>query len=212
MPLHNPQTILRKFKTEIRDFLRKHERKHQLIIKEKIKKLSESLHNTLNDPSLLEDEKRISATHLKSKIQALTKDVHDRNWNTLATIEAADGERIGKMWSNRHKENKPCNTIKCLKLPNSEHRMRDSREMAKIAVKHHRDIQHKGHNPRAQPDKDTLNEILQNVKRRTSEDSKRLLAEHITEGEVQEAMRKTTNEKVPGPDGIPIDLWKTLDD
>ena len=211
-PLHNPQTILRKFKTEIRDFLRKHERKHQPIIKEKIEKLSESLRNTLNDPSLPEEEKRISATHLKSRIQALTKDVHDRNRNTLAAVDAAEGERIGKTWSNRHKENKPRDTIKCLKIPNSEHRTRESKEMAEIAAKHHRDIQHEDRDPRAQPDEDTLDEILQNVKRRTSEDSRRLLAEQITEGEVREAMRKTTNEKAPGPDGIPIDLWKTLDD
>ena len=119
-PLHNPQTILRKFKAEIRDFLRKHERKNQPIIKEKIEKLSETLQNTLNDPSLPEDEKRISATHLKSKIQALTRDIHDRNRNTLAAIDAAEGERIGKTWSNRHKENKLRDTIKCLKIPNSE--------------------------------------------------------------------------------------------
>ena len=99
--------MLRDFKMEIRDTLRKHKRKTQPIIKEKIDKLSESLHKVLNDPSLPEEEIRISAAHLKNRIQALHKDVHHKNRDNLTTTDAVEGERIGKIWSNHHKENKP---------------------------------------------------------------------------------------------------------
>ena len=137
---------------------------------------------------LPKDEIRISATHLKNKIKALHNDVHRRNRDTLAATDATEGEHIGKTWSNRHKENKPQDTIKCLKFPNTDSQMRISREMAKIVACYHEQIQHNGHNPRDQLNGNTLEEILQHVKRKTSEDSKNLLSAQITEEEVQEAI------------------------
>ena len=211
-PRHNPQTMLRDFKTEIRDTLRKHEKKTQPIIKEKIDKLSESLRNILNDPSLPEEEIKISAAHLKNRIRVLNEGIHHKNRNNLAATDAAEGERIGKIWSNRHKENKPRDTIKCLKVPGTNNRTKISKEMAGIAAQYHSDIQHEGHDPQNQPNAEALDEILRHIRRKASDDSKRYLSEQITEEEVREAMRKTTNEKAPGPDGIPVDLWKTLDD
>ena len=42
----NPQTLLRNFKTNIRETLRKHEKKTQPMIKQKIDRLNEKLHTT----------------------------------------------------------------------------------------------------------------------------------------------------------------------
>ena len=211
-PLNNPQTLLKAFKTDIRNTLRKHEKKTQPIIKEKIEKLTTTLREVLNNPDLPEDEIRISAMHLKGRIHALQQDNHRRNRDTLAAVDAADGERIGKTWSSRHKVNKPRDTIKCLRHPATNIPTRNSKGMADIAAQYHKNIQYDGHDPSSPPDEERLENILRHIRRRTSEDSKQYLSEQITEKEVREAIRKTTSEKAPGPDGIPVDLWKSLDD
>ena len=211
-PLVNPQMMLKKFKTTIRDTLRRHERKSQPIIKEKIEKLTMTLRGILNNPNLPEDEIKISAMHLKNRIRTLNQDVHRKNRDTLAAVDAVEGERIGKTWSNRHKKNKPRDTIKGLRRPHTNNLTRNSKEMAEITARYHEDIQNDGHNPLIPPDENSLEDILRHIKRKTSEGSKIYLAEQITEQEVRNAIRKTTSEKAPGPDGIPIDLWKALDD
>lgn len=65
----------------------------------------------------------------------------------LAATDAVEGEHIGKTWSNRYKENKPRDTIKCLKFPNTDSQTRVSREMAEITARYHKQIQHDGHDP-----------------------------------------------------------------
>ena len=189
-----------------------HEKKFQPMTKNKIAKLSEKLRNTLNDPSMHDDEKRITATHLKKEIRLLLKDAHQRNRDLLSAVDAAEGEQIGKTWSSRHKESKPRDTIKNLKDPATNETTRDSQRMAGIAAEYHDNLQRDGHDPRAQPDGQSLDEILNRISARTSENSKRELATQITEDEVRVAIQKTTKEKAPGLDGIPIDLWKSLDD
>ena len=57
-----------------------------------------------------------------------------------------------------------------------------------------------------------MDEILSNINTKMSEESRRTLADRITEGEIRDTIRKTTSEKAPGPDGIPIEIWKSLDD
>jgi hypothetical protein len=57
-----------------------------------------------------------------------------------------------------------------------------------------------------------INEILGVIRRKLSDDSKENLTKDITEEDVRKAMRNTANDKAPGMDGIPVELWKTLDD
>ena len=211
-PLNNPQTMLKNFKEAVRETVRKHDRKFQPIIKSKIAKLTEQLQATLNDPALPDDEKRLTATHLKKEIRLLQKETHQNNRDLQTAIDAAEGEQIGKTWSNRHKESKPRDTIKCLKDPATNEPTRNSQRMAKIAAKYHEDLQSDGHDPSAAPERGTLDEILRCVEAKTSNESKRELTKSITEDEVRNAIQKTIKEKAPGLDGIPIEMWKSLDD
>ena len=210
-PQTNPQVILQEFKDKIRETLRKHEKKLQPMITNKIAKLTETLRNTLNNPSLSEDEIRITASHLKKEIQLLNREAHWKNRDTLAAIDAAEGERIGKTWSNRHKENKPRDMIKRIIDPVTNNPTRISKEMARIAANYHEKLQHDGHDPRDQPEHQALEDVLRNVKMKLSKEGKTALSKPISEEEIREAIRITTSEKAPGPDGIPIELWKSLD-
>ena len=101
----------------------------QPILKHKINKLTETLCETTNNTSLTEEEIKITI-HIKKEIQMLYHDMHDKNQTTLAAIDAAEGEKIGKVWSGRHKESKPRDTIKQLLDPTTNETMSDPKEMA----------------------------------------------------------------------------------
>ena len=180
--------------------------------KEKIEKLTESLRNTANDPSFTEEEIRITTVHLKKEIQLLYHETHNKNRMTLAAIDAAEGEKIGKVWSSRHKVSKPRDTVKQLLDPATNEMTRNSQRMAQIAAEYYKGMQHNDHDPHALPDEQTLDEILGPIRTKVTENTRHALASQITEEEVREAINKTTSEKAPGTDGIPIDLWKSLDD
>ena len=125
--------------------------------------------------------------------------------------DTAEGERIGKTWSNRHKENKPRDTIKCIINLVTNNPTRISKEMARIAANYHEKLQHDGHNPREQPEHQALEDVLRDVKMKLSEEGKMALSKPISEEEIREAIQIMTSEKAPGPDRIPIELWKSLD-
>ena len=136
----SPQSILRDFKTKVRETTRQHKRRFQPILKKKIMNLAEKLREATNDPSLHPDEIKITSTHLKKEMQRLLKEVHGHNRDSVAATDAAKGEKIGKMWSNRFKESKPRDTIRCLRTPNDDTLTFDSRKMAQIAMDYHNKI------------------------------------------------------------------------
>jgi len=208
----NPQSLLRHFKTKVRETMRNYDRKLQPQIQNKIRNLTEKLSQTVNNQTMPIDEIKITATHIKKEIQSLLKETHRRNRDMISAIDAVEGERIGKTWSNRHKENKPRDTIKCLRDPETNETTRDSVKMTNITAKYHENLQSDEHNPRDPPNRQHLDEILGQLKTRLSDKNKTELAKTITEDQVREAIKKTSNEKAPGMDGIPIELWKKMDD
>ena len=211
-PRSNPQTWLREFKTKATDFIRSYEKRTQPAIKIKIAKLQERLHEVRNDERLPTEEVRIATTQIKKEIQLLVKGTHQYGRDRVAAIDAAEGEVIGKTWSRRAKINTPRDTIKALKDPVPNTTTRDSRRMAQIAAEHHENLQHQGHNPHDPPNKRDLDEILSHIRTKVSEANKIALSENTSEKEIRNAMRKTANDKAPGLDGIPIELWRSMDD
>ena len=128
------------------------------------------------------------------------------------TVDAAEGEHISRTWSNRHKVNKPRDTIKNLMDPESGDNTSNLQEMSRIAATYHKNIQYNDHNPKSETNREDVHAILSVINRKLSERSKRTLVEQISEEDVQETIRATNNEKAPGLDGILIELWKSMDD
>lgn len=159
----NPQMMLREFKNKTLQTLREYERKTQLIIKAKIAKLSADLTNIRNRTDIPEDKIKITSVHIKKQIQCLVKETHQHNRDRLAAINAAEGEKIGKTWSNRHKTSKPRDTIKRLKTSLNE-TTTNSKKMAEIAAKYHHDLQYADHPPHYPLVTQKLNKILRLTK------------------------------------------------
>ena len=208
----NPQKLLRDFKKDIRDLARDHERRAQPMIKNRIATLTKELRETQNNPDQSEEEVRLVTVHLRRKIQTLVRLTHTNKRERTAAIDAVEGEKIGKMWSNRHKVAKPRDTIKLLTNPSMCEPTDVPAEMADIASEYHAQLQFQEHDPRDKTEKPVRQHILGLLKSRLSPTSKALLSGRTTEQQVRTAIRKTNLEKAPGPDGIPIELWRSMDD
>ena len=211
-PRRNPQTWLREFKTKAINVIRTYEKKTQPKIKMRILNLQAKLHEVRNDPALPTEEIKIASTQIKKEIQCLVKETHQYKRDSVAAVDAAEGEIIGKTWSRRARINNPRDTIKALKDPETSAPTQDAKEMARIAAKHHENLQFVDHDPYASPDDTVIDDILKNIKVRVSEENKTLLSESISEDDVRQAIKKSSKDKAPGLDGIPIELWKSMDD
>jgi hypothetical protein len=66
---YKPQRILKKFKTQVRETIRAHEKKIQPMLKKRVENLSKKLQETLNNQTLPTDEIKISATQIKKEMQ-----------------------------------------------------------------------------------------------------------------------------------------------
>jgi hypothetical protein len=130
----NPQVWLRNFKTKVVSLAKTHEKKYQPMVKTKIANLQKKLNEVRNNPSLPTEEIKIASTQIKKEIQCLTKETHQYKRNATAAIDAAEGEVIGKTWSNRAKVSKPRDTIKSLRDPDLNLPTRNSKRMAQIAA------------------------------------------------------------------------------
>ena len=210
-PQRNPQKLLKTFKTEVRWLAKEHERICQPIIASKIAALAKRLRATLNDADQTEEETQLVSIHLRKEIMVLTKQMHQHNRDQVAAVDAAEGEKIGKTWSNRHKANKPRDTLARLKELEGGGTTDDPRRMVKIAATYHDRIQRAGLN-RAGNTEGERSRILGLLRAKLSDRSKTALNGQMSEEEVRNAIDKTNRDKAPGLDGIPIELWKSLAD
>jgi len=181
------------------------------MIKMRIMKLNEKPQEVTNNPNLPPDEIKISSVHIKKEIQRLTKESHNQHRDSLVATDVVEGEKIGKKWSNQFKTSKPRDTIKCLRDPENGSLTHDSTRMTQIAATYHDKIQSNDCKQRATMNPQKLETTLNCLKTRLSTESKQKLHERITEEEVRYTIRKTNNDKAPGLDGIPIELWKSMD-
>ena len=188
-PQRNPQRLLKVFKTEVRWLAKEHERIHQPIIASKIAALTERLRATLNDTSQTEGERQLVSIHLRKEIMVLTKQAHQHNRDQVAAIDAAEGEKIGKTWSNRHKINKPRDTLARLTELDGADTTDDPKRMAEIAAAYHDRLQQDGV-ARAENTGGERDRILGLLRARLSDRSKTALREQISEEHVRSAIEK----------------------
>ena len=182
------------------------------MITRRIDNLTKHLRDTINNDKQTESEIQLVSTHIRKEITELTRLTHQRNRDHLAAVDAAEGEKIGKTWSNRHEVSKPRDTIMRLKTSEEGATTSDPKEMATRAAEYHEEIQSQGLDPRANRVEEERERILGLLRARLSDKSKVSLGQRISELEVRQAIVKTNREKAPGLDGILIELWKSLDD
>ncbi len=160
----NPQLLWNQFKSNIKCLTKQDSKETHHKIASHMTKLRKDLqeishHPDFNTNKTLGTMEAILAhelVHLK-KIQAKNK--KDR----LQAEIASHGEKLGGVWSTLNKENKPCDLICCLKVPNSNPPQYKccSKRMAQLAYNYHEQLQQSP--PDDLPDRIDYNTQLDNI-------------------------------------------------
>ncbi|KAJ7616838.1 hypothetical protein DFH06DRAFT_926602, partial [Mycena polygramma] len=82
--------------------------------------------------------------------------------------------------------------------------------MAEIARDYHNDLQEDESERSPQAKSDAINAVLQGMSSLENEPEMKELAELLTEEDVIQALRESSNGTASGMDGIPNELWKKL--
>ncbi|KAF6749305.1 hypothetical protein DFP72DRAFT_780681, partial [Ephemerocybe angulata] len=82
--------------------------------------------------------------------------------------------------------------------------------MAEIARSYHEKAQTDTDPPQEGEREKAIQEVLGQIDRKLSDEQNLKLSENLTYEDISEALKLMPNGKAPGLDGIPTELWKTL--
>ncbi|KAL1749169.1 Endonuclease/exonuclease/phosphatase, partial [Schizophyllum fasciatum] len=208
----NPQVIWQQGKDAIATMCREHAKKNVPRIDQTIKEAETKLAAIENDDALSEDEKTISATLLRQELDNLQRMRLGKSRKTAQARFFAEGEEMGKYWTSINKAKAPREIIYRLRIPEEggPEFATKSRDMARVARDYHEKLQQEEISGSASQD-DAIEDVLQFVRRKISNENRQRMAEPITEDQVRQAIRSAPTDKGAGLDGLPAELWKALD-
>ncbi|KAJ3728225.1 hypothetical protein C8R42DRAFT_572072, partial [Lentinula raphanica] len=174
-----------------------------------------------NDPQLSEDERMISVTMLKEKLQALEQQRHRSSRAMTKARNLVYGETISRYWSQQNKSKVPRQLLQRLEkqtqdngLPQQMEGTRiyetHSQRMADMMRDHHNKIQHDEVDPNPELREQAIQQVLGRVDSRIQEAHRQELTNQLTDNAVEEALRLSANHKAPGLNGISYEIWKTI--
>ncbi|KAJ7646302.1 Endonuclease/exonuclease/phosphatase, partial [Mycena polygramma] len=217
-PNSNVQTLWRDFKVEIGQMARQRSKVVIPKIQQTIKNLEGQLKEIMNDASLSEDERLLSGTIITERLAKIQVQKHQDNRMAGKVRNRIEGEIIGKYWSALNKEKKPPNVIHRLLRPGYDpiadaqaNYETDSQRMANIARNHHNKIQKQGRDTPPDIRDPTIEVVLQKVIRKTTPEQVETLKRKLDREDVEYALKLSANNKAPGLNGIPYEVWKVLD-
>jgi len=205
-----PQELWNVVKEKIKDTAKeitKQKKKDQNRKKTQITKELQRLKNTIKNEMDDENRKRIQ-TEIRYNKQALS-DLEKANIRRAQETAKKSfnimGEKCSKWYFNLNKEKKEKEHI--TKLINKEGKIiTRTEEMSKEASEHHRELQKEQTSDDNR--KEATRKIHKSIKARLTEESIKTLKEQTESKEVDQALRKTSNNKAPGKDGIPYEFYK----
>ncbi|KAJ7098801.1 Endonuclease/exonuclease/phosphatase, partial [Mycena belliarum] len=217
-PNNNAQTLWLKFKNEIGDKARA--RSKILIPKaaKEIANLEAQLDTIINDLTLSEDERILSATILTERLAATQIKKHNTSRLSAQVRNRLEGEVIGRYWSALNRAKKPREAIQRLFKPGHDPLAEieaqyetDSRRMATIARNYHNSIQKQRRDTPPDIRDPTIEVVLQRVVRKTTPAQADDLKRQLTRADVELSLKLSANNKAPGLNGIPYEVWRILD-
>lgn len=179
----------------------KKEENHSVLstISRRIRMLESSLSKSWN-PQLLED---LKLEKKKFHKEANRKDeLHENDAKIKFLLE---GEKCSRYFSQFVK--KPHSPTQVEALKDSQGRTtKDPTQLPNIASNFFQTLL--SHHPN--PSIEDQEILLSNVKKKLSVSQSTILDNPISEKEIEEALKSLPNGKTPGPDGIPVEFWKTF--
>ncbi|KAJ7101501.1 Endonuclease/exonuclease/phosphatase, partial [Mycena belliarum] len=217
-PASNVQTLWASFQSDIRDKARTRSKILVPTAEAEIKKLEADLKAVLNDPTIPEDEVIISAALLTERLARTHISKHEKSRISARIKNRLEGEMIGKYWSAINKTKKPREVLRRLLKPAHDVPTNptakyetDSQRMATIARNYHNKIQKVRRDTAPDIRDPTIEVVLQRVVRKTTLEQFSDLRKQLTRADIELALKLSANNKAPGLNGIPYEVWRMLD-
>ncbi|KAE9392448.1 hypothetical protein BT96DRAFT_773665, partial [Gymnopus androsaceus JB14] len=221
----NKQTAWADFRGKFIALARKRAKVVVPKITRKINTLEAMIDAISNDPTLPEDERSLTTDILKAKLSALEQ-CHHRSTRAMAKARnILYGETISRYWSKINKTKKPRKLLQRLEKPLEENDNQtqgaDDREPTKLYEKNSQNMTNMlgNYHSTIQLDHVPLDEVeraraiesvLNRVTVRITKADKQSLNTKLTDDNVKDALRLSTNNKAPGLNGICYEIWKTI--
>ncbi|KAI0818752.1 Endonuclease/exonuclease/phosphatase, partial [Irpex lacteus] len=216
--VNNPQRAFKTWKEELTKKLRQRARVAVPKIVAKIRSLQTNLDTMLQgDPVTRDEADDLSIALIQQKIKELTKLRADRAHIAGNAKFRLEGETISKYWSKVNQDTKPRDIIYSLQRPadvNGEPAIEATRSdrMAELARDYHEHLQNQGIDAEHENDRqEAITAVLAAIQRTFTAEEQADLALPVNSEEVRLAIRASENGKATGIDGLPYELWKTID-
>ena len=208
----NPQLALKDFKTKVVELYRVYQQTTQPKILNAIKTLQRGLDETTNSTQIPEDEVALQTRLIKERIDALERKRRDTARLLGAARSKLERETMSRHWVKSAKENNPRDTIRALRNPlgNINHKETRSDGMAKLTRDYHEKLLSIDRDPTQEPNTGELEKVLENMSTTLNREMINDLRKKISADEVERALKESANDKSPGLDGIPTEMWRLL--
>ncbi|KAJ7663725.1 Endonuclease/exonuclease/phosphatase, partial [Mycena polygramma] len=208
------QTHFKSYKDDIRDFASVRAKKAVGALAQKKKKLQNEKIELLNNENPRPAPETESDKDDSSDDEREPPDRETRERSRMDTRIRCHTEldRITKFTVRMSKENKPRDTIDFLQRTDTTPARGSKRsdEMAEIARDYHNDLQEDETERTPQAKTDAIQTALDGMSSYRNHPDMKKLAELLTEEDVTEALRQSSNGTASGMNGIPNELWKKL--
>ncbi|OSD03194.1 DNase I-like protein, partial [Trametes coccinea BRFM310] len=218
---YNAQTILHDLKTRWLDLARAREKETTPRLLADIREMQAEKKRVQNDHTLTASARASLLTSLTGRIRDMElKRVHQQQKNSKA-VHRLEGERPTKYWTRLHKPCTPRDVILAFEKPraaggdSAAPRVyeNDSVKMAEMARKHHDDLQSDENGlPQGEEREQCIRTAIDSLDAKLSDDQAKDMGAGITYDECKAALRLSKSGTAPGKDGIPYEVWKTLND
>ena len=213
---HNPQTVLKQFKEDVRAAARKIQKTKIPKLKSAKLKLERQLHEMIRKPDVEDDQAmQLQLAATRERILELDVKMAGLAKLTTATTYARNAERVSKFWSKINKDKAPRDLFFALRRNGTEEAGYETRsdKMAELARDYHEELQQQGIDKDETQDarQQAIAAALSDVDTSLPSEGATLLEGSITRGEVREALRQSAMGKATGTDGIPYEFWSAID-
>lgn len=212
----NIQTVWATFKDRVNEFARERAKIVIPRLTKEIQTMEAKLDAVTNDESITEEERILAAAIVTEKLASLEMKRHKSTRANVQARNRLEGEVISRYWSRLNKSKAPREVFKRLKKPHGTEAdgerqyEKDPQRMADIAGNYHNNIQYIRKHISPEIRENHTKDVLGRIRAKVSAEQKLALREQITRLDVQESLRLSANYKAPGLDGIPYEVWKTL--
>ncbi|KAK0500302.1 hypothetical protein EDD18DRAFT_1068941 [Armillaria luteobubalina] len=213
----NPQKLWEVFTEKLCELARQRAKATVPNIDKEIHQLKAEITAAENSANLGDESSKTNLMILHERLDKITQLRHRKRREVVQARNILEGEVISKYWSNINKPLKPRDTIQRLKKPGqrtdqgTETRYTtDSQEMANIGRDYHDQLQGLRWPVSIAERTDRIKAAMECIKSEVPPDLLRIFEDLLSREDVQEALELSANNKAPGLNGIPYEVFKII--